>query len=232
MGIVILGANLLFGLRGLDIGSRQPDRYRRTHALQPGARAGNRAQRMVGWMGPPGERSFWPLNALDPATRRSVDSPGLASGRDSGWSDGLYFASLIVGPLLHLALGVAVAWTARPLVGVSGSYLAGMGVAAQSGILSYAVPGRPDHHILIVVLAVVVSRFGHPPIGRIGHRQWRWLVGLAARRGCGFRRSFSSRSQSSLSSWAGGRSVRTTSLASASGLHRRRRCAGNRASSQ
>lgn len=156
MGFVILGANLLFGLRGLDIGSRaliDTDghmRYNRVLELVTGLNGW-----WDGWAhranAPFGHSMHWtrPLDAL----LVTLATPVAAF---SGWSDGLYFASLMVGPLLHLALGVAVAWAARPLVGVSGSYLAGMGVAAQSGILSYATPGRPDHHILIVVLAVIM----------------------------------------------------------------------------
>lgn len=156
MGFVILGVNLLFGLEGLDIGSRElidtdgHMRYNRVMELVTGLNGW-----WDGWAhranAPFGHSMHWtrPLDALLIA----LASPVAAV---FGWADGLYFASLIVGPLFHLGLGVAVAWASRPVVGVLGSYLAGMGVAAQISVLSYAAPGRPDHHILIVVLALIL----------------------------------------------------------------------------
>ncbi|MDQ3500186.1 MAG: hypothetical protein M3488_04305 [Actinomycetota bacterium] len=156
MGFVILGANLLFGLRGLDVGSRvliDTDghmRYNRVLELVTGLNPW-----WDGWAhranAPFGHSMHWtrPLDAFLIA----LSAPVAAF---SGWREGLYFAALAVGPLLHVALGLAVAWTARSLLGTSASYLAGMGVAAQSGILSYSAPGRPDHHILIVVIAVLL----------------------------------------------------------------------------
>lgn len=182
MGVVILGANLLFGLRGLDIGSRvliDTDghmRYNRVIELVTGLNGW-----WDGWAhranAPFGHSMHWtrPFDAL----LVTLAAPLAAV---SGWSDGLYFASLLVGPLLHLALGGMVAWAARPLVGVSGSYLAGVGVAAQSGILSYATPGRPDHHILIVVLAVALLG----AVIRLSidqDRKWEVVGGLAAAAG-------------------------------------------------
>jgi len=156
MGFVILGANLLFGLRGLDIGSRMlidtdgHMRYNRVLELATGLNGW-----WDGWAhranAPFGHSMHWtrPLDALLIALSSPVSI-------FTSWEEGLYFAALVVGPLLHLVLGLAVAWAARPLLGTPASYLAGMGVAAQSGILSYAAPGRPDHHILLVVLAVLM----------------------------------------------------------------------------
>ena len=182
MGLVILGANLLFGLRGLDIGSRvliDTDgymRYNRVIELVAGLNGW-----WDGWAhranAPFGHSMHWtrPLDALLIALAAPVAAV-------SSWSEGVYFAALVVGPLLHLALGVAVAWTARPLVGVTGSYLAGMGVAAQSGILSYAAPGRPDHHILIVVFAVLLIGSAIR-LSLDGRRRWVTVGGLSGAAG-------------------------------------------------
>ncbi|MEM9073600.1 MAG: hypothetical protein AAGE52_34230 [Myxococcota bacterium] len=71
-------------------------------------------------------------------------------------AEAIYIAALAVGPLLHLALAFAVAWALRPLLTRPATYLAGLAIAAQPGILSYAAVGRADHHVLIVIPAVLL----------------------------------------------------------------------------
>ncbi|MGQ0849712.1 MAG: hypothetical protein ACT4OP_11440 [Actinomycetota bacterium] len=75
----------------------------------------------------------------------------------AGWRDAIYAAAVVVGPLTHIGLGWAIAWAARPLVGRAAGYLAGLATSIQSGILSYAAAARPDHHLLILVLAVLLA---------------------------------------------------------------------------
>lgn len=73
-----------------------------------------------------------------------------------GWVDGIYWAGLVSGPLLHLALAAVVVWAAVPLLGRSAAVLAGLVAALQPLAVSYSSLGRVDHHVLICLLGVAL----------------------------------------------------------------------------
>ena len=72
-----------------------------------------------------------------------------------GFERALFWAGVVIGPLLHLAAALALAWAAKPLLGRWGAALAGGLTAAQPGLVGYAVIGRADHHVLFVLLAAL-----------------------------------------------------------------------------
>ncbi len=75
----------------------------------------------------------------------------------------LYWAGAFISPLMHLALGVALYWAARPLwreAGVGPAIMAILLTLAQGGVLGYGVAGRADHHALLLVLfALMLGAF-------------------------------------------------------------------------
>jgi hypothetical protein len=70
--------------------------------------------------------------------------------------DALLFAGMLVSPFLLLLICFATSWASVPLAGARYRYFAMLAVLAQVGIVVYALPGRPDHHPLLL-LAFVVS---------------------------------------------------------------------------
>lgn len=151
-GIIL--ANLLSSLPRLDIASRQlfdTDGYAR--AVRVLDLVQGRNSWFDGWFhqanAPFGHPMHW--TRLVDALLIGLSSPFAPF---MGWRDAIYAAAMIFGPLLHVLLGFAVAWVARPLMGAGAAYLAGLAVAVQSGILSYSSAARPDHHIAILLPAV------------------------------------------------------------------------------
>lgn len=71
----------------------------------------------------------------------------------------LYWAGVVVSPLLHVGLAVALAWAMIPLLGFAGAAIAGAMTAVQSGILGFAIVGHADHHMLFVLIAAVQLGF-------------------------------------------------------------------------
>jgi hypothetical protein len=70
----------------------------------------------------------------------------------------IFWAGALSGPVLHAGSAAALAWAALPLVGRTVAILAGIFVAAQGMIWSYAIAMRSDHHILFLFL--VAAGFG------------------------------------------------------------------------
>ncbi len=73
----------------------------------------------------------------------------------TGFNTALYWAGVMVSPLLHGLAALAVMWAARPLLGSPGAVIAGMLTAIQFGILGYATIGHADHHMLIGLIAAL-----------------------------------------------------------------------------
>ena len=73
----------------------------------------------------------------------------------TGFAKALYWAGVMVSPLLHGLLALAVMWAARPLLGSPGAVIAGALTAIQFGILGYATIGHADHHVLIGLIAAL-----------------------------------------------------------------------------
>jgi len=73
-----------------------------------------------------------------------------------GFERGLYWWGMIVSPLLHIAAGLALAWTAAQFLSPGAAAWA-MGLfAIQFGALQYAMVGRPDHHGALILIFIVM----------------------------------------------------------------------------
>lgn len=70
-------------------------------------------------------------------------------------ADALYFAGVLVGPLLHILFLLAVYWAARSLLQAGPAALAALLAAVQPVIVSYSAAGRADHHTLILLVATL-----------------------------------------------------------------------------
>jgi hypothetical protein len=69
----------------------------------------------------------------------------------------LFWWSALASPLFYFVLGAAVAWTASQFGRWQGP-VAIVLLLTQYSVLTYAAPGRPDHHLLIMTAFVVVMR--------------------------------------------------------------------------
>jgi len=72
-----------------------------------------------------------------------------------GVAKGVYWAGVVISPLLHLALAAAMVWTVRPLIGGASALLAGGLTATQFGILAFAIAGRADHHMMFALFVIL-----------------------------------------------------------------------------
>lgn len=72
-----------------------------------------------------------------------------------GLQDALFWAGAAVGPVLLIATGLALGWAALPLVGASDRPLAMLGTLGLPALLNYSLPGRVDHHVLLVMILVL-----------------------------------------------------------------------------
>jgi hypothetical protein len=67
----------------------------------------------------------------------------------------LHLAGAAISPLLHLGLGFALLWALRPLArryGAAATIVAVLLTLVQMGIAGYALAGRADHHVLLMLL--------------------------------------------------------------------------------
>ncbi|MCC7015858.1 MAG: hypothetical protein IT564_01475 [Rhodospirillales bacterium] len=83
-----------------------------------------------------------------------------------GAKPAIFWGGAMSGPVLHAGTVAALAWAAAPLVGRTASVLAGIFVAGQALVWSYASAMRADHHILFLFLAaagfgLMVRALGH-----------------------------------------------------------------------
>jgi hypothetical protein len=146
------------GLGSLDVGGRElidTDGYMRT------VRAVELADGSSGWFDGSARRSDAPFGHEMHWTRPMdvllvvAGLPWLIAG--TGAQDALYWASVIVGPLLLVAIALAVTWAAVPLTGRRWAPLAGAIAIAQPALTAYTAPGRSDHHALILLAAGVAA---------------------------------------------------------------------------
>ncbi len=70
-----------------------------------------------------------------------------------GFAKALFWAGVIVSPIVHMLAAVALAWAMLPLLGRAGAYFAAAMTAAQAGILAFALVGRADHHMMFILFA-------------------------------------------------------------------------------
>ena len=76
-----------------------------------------------------------------------------------GFDAALYWAGVLIGPLLHGLAALVVMWAARPLCGPGASLVAGLLAAIPFGVLGYATVGHADHHMLVGLLSVAAFGF-------------------------------------------------------------------------
>jgi hypothetical protein len=155
--IGVLAVNLAVSLPGLSTSDRQvadTDGYMRL------VRVRELVSGEVGWFeswapranAPFGHSMHWtrPLDALIVAASGPVR---LFASSD----DALYWGALLLIPVLHALLGLAVGWAALPLVGRRAWIVAALGVVVQPALLAYGGVGRVDHHILILLLFALLA---------------------------------------------------------------------------
>jgi hypothetical protein len=146
------------GLAVLDVNGRElvdTDGYMRT------VRAVELADGSSGWFDGSASRSNAPFGHEMHWTR-PMDAVLVAAGSPwvlGGWEarDAVYRGSVAVGPVLLIALALAVTWAAIPLMGRRWAPLAGAIAIAQPALAAYTSPGRSDHHALILLAAAVVA---------------------------------------------------------------------------
>ena len=71
-----------------------------------------------------------------------------------GVTGALYWAGVLISPLLHLSAALILLWAVHPLIGRAGAVIAGAMTAAQFGTLGYATVGHSDHHMLFAPVMV------------------------------------------------------------------------------
>lgn len=73
----------------------------------------------------------------------------------AGWHEALFWAGAIVSPLLLLLCGFALIWAITPVSRPNSWLLPAIAILIQPGILAYAVLGRADHHIFLLLLFIL-----------------------------------------------------------------------------
>lgn len=67
-------------------------------------------------------------------------------------AEALHGAGVFVAPLLLVALCFVVSWVVTTLVDARWQIYGMLAVLGQLGVMGYALPGRPDHHILLLLV--------------------------------------------------------------------------------
>lgn len=70
----------------------------------------------------------------------------------AGWHEGLFWAGAVISPLLLLAVGLALIWALTPITRPNSWLLPAIAILLQPGVISYAVLGRADHHIFLLLV--------------------------------------------------------------------------------
>ena len=74
----------------------------------------------------------------------------------AGWQSGLYWAGVVVSPLLLLACGLSLIWAMAPLLRPNRWLLPAIAIFLQPAILTYSLLGRADHHGLLLLVFVLL----------------------------------------------------------------------------
>jgi hypothetical protein len=72
-----------------------------------------------------------------------------------GMRQALFLTGMVIAPFLLVLICFATAWAVVPLAGTKYRYFAMIGVLAQLAVMAYALPGRPDHHPLLLLCFIV-----------------------------------------------------------------------------
>jgi hypothetical protein len=90
-----------------------------------------------------------------------------------GWSRALFVAGVASGPLAVGALGIALAFAARPLAEDRLLWSAPVAAALLPGLLSFAAPGVVHYHILLLALIAACAGSGlRAARGVVGGASW------------------------------------------------------------
>ena len=89
-----------------------------------------------------------------------------------GWRQALYWAGYCFSPLLALGTFFAFAWAVRPVFGRGAGPLAMVALLAQPAFLNYALAGRADHHMVLLLAFVIL--LGSVLRVATGERRTRW----------------------------------------------------------
>ena len=75
------------------------------------------------------------------------------------FADALFWAGVMVSPLLHVSAALALVWATIPVLGRTGATAAGALTSVQLGILNFATVGHADHHMLFALISVLALGF-------------------------------------------------------------------------
>lgn len=124
---------------------------------------------------PDGMPLHWtrPLDLLILGPAMIVAAFGVAKAQALWWS------GMLICPLLHGLACLLAAWAARALWSRELSWFAAIVLLAQPIVLAYGGVGRADHHVLILLLAVVLIGAALRAAMNPGRHAMAWLAGLA-----------------------------------------------------
>ena len=71
--------------------------------------------------------------------------------------DALFGWGVAISPLLMVLTLIALSWATRVILSRDGTFLVILLFLSQTVLLSYFLPGRPDHHSLLILLFVLLS---------------------------------------------------------------------------
>jgi hypothetical protein len=74
-----------------------------------------------------------------------------------GFRDALFGWGVAISPLLMVLTLIALNWGTRAFLSRDGTFLVILLFLSQTVLLSYFLPGRPDHHSLMILLFVLLS---------------------------------------------------------------------------
>ena len=72
-----------------------------------------------------------------------------------GFEKALFWGGSFISPVLLLASTLVMMWASRPLIDAQFRPYVTLAFFAQMGVLSYSLPGRVDHHTLLILLLVL-----------------------------------------------------------------------------
>lgn len=97
-----------------------------------------------------------------------------------GFRRALHMSGVVVAPLLLIVVCLTTAWAIRPLAGHRVRYYAMLAVLAQAGIMGYALPGRADQNMLILLAFVAMLGSAFRMVLRREARWSAWATGAWA----------------------------------------------------
>jgi asparagine N-glycosylation enzyme membrane subunit Stt3 len=181
--LVVVALSLILAWRHTPLvaagGLVDPDGYMRLVRVRLLADGG-------GWFDSVVARSNWPLGETLHWSR-PLDALILVGAWVlsplAGFERALHFSGVWISSLLLVATFAATAWAAEPVVGRRGRGFAMLILLAQPGVMGYGLPGRADHHALILLCFAVSLGFALRSLAQPTH--FGWAAGLGAVAGLG-----------------------------------------------